>query len=64
MNIGELFVEGTEDDCTEFVEMKKKAAKTKFDELEGESENLNGEMKELKAILYAKFGNNINLETK
>jgi prefoldin subunit 4 len=64
MRYGEIFVEGTEEESVDFVEKAKKLAREKFSTLDAEREKIDGEMKELKAILYAKFGSNINLETK
>lgn len=60
--IGESFVELTNDEALSRLERLKAAETTETDGLRGKMEEMEREMKTLKAHLYAKFGTRINLE--
>lgn len=62
VKIGEVFWDVSNEQADEFVADKKKAQQDKTTELMGQKEQLVKAMDALKALLYAKFGNQINLE--
>ena len=60
--IGESFVELTNDEVLTRLERLKAADRVETEALRGKMEEMEREMKTLKAHLYAKFGSRINLE--
>merc|ERR1712156_969344 len=60
--IGEVFVEMTQDEVQETMEAKKEKISEEVTHLEGKVDELKAQMSNLKTHLYAKFGNAINLE--
>merc|ERR1711983_140504 len=60
--IGEVFVEMTQDEVQETMEAKKEKISEEVTQLEGKVDEIKGQMSDLKTHLYAKFGNAINLE--
>jgi prefoldin subunit 4 len=60
--IGESFVELTNDEVLARLERLKAADRVETEGLRGKMEEMEREMKTLKAHLYAKFGSRINLE--
>jgi len=60
--IGESFVELTNDEALSRLERLKASETAEADVLRGKMEEMEREMKTLKAHLYAKFGSRINLE--
>ncbi|KAJ8683569.1 hypothetical protein QAD02_019361 [Eretmocerus hayati] len=61
-HIGEVFVSQNLSKTMECLEEAKVKKEKEIVELEAKCETLKGEMSDLKAQLYAKFGNHINLE--
>ena len=59
--IGEVFVEMTQDEVQETMEAKKEKISEEVTQLEGKVDEIKGQMSDLKTHLYAKFGNAINL---
>lgn len=60
--IGESFIELTEDESLSRLELLKTKETAETDNLRAKMEEMEREMKTLKAHLYAKFGGRINLE--
>merc|ERR1739847_196126 len=60
--IGEVFVEMTQDEVQETLDKSKETLEEEVTKLEGKAEEIKGQMSNLKTHLYAKFGNAINLE--
>ena len=60
--IGEVFVEMTQDEVQETMEAKKEKISEEVTQLEGKVDEIKGQMSDLKTHLYAKFGNAIDLE--
>lgn len=63
VSIGDLLVHMTPEDTQQWLQDKMDGLKKQITELEKESGLVSEEMGKLKANLYAKFGNNIYLET-
>ena len=61
--MGEIFMDGTQDEVTELLAQLKEELEGKASKLKEERCEVEGKMKELKTQLYAKFGDNINLES-
>lgn len=62
IKLGEVFVRTDEDNATEFVESRLAEARKELETQKSERDQLQKEMSQLKAKLYAKFGKSINLE--
>lgn len=60
--IGESFIAVNKDDAEQLLESKKKELELRLKELERQIAPMKEEMSIIKAQLYAKFGNNINLD--
>jgi prefoldin subunit 4 len=60
--IGECFVEQSVDEAKGFIETRKVSYEKELKSLVDKIEQTKKRMNELKIILYAKFGKNINLE--
>ena len=60
--IGECFVEQSVDEAKGFIETRKVSYEKELKNLVDKIEQTKKRMNELKIILYAKFGKNINLE--
>ena len=60
--IGEIFVHMSGDDTQELLEKTKERLQEDLASLKSSAEKTEGVMSELKVQLYAKFGDNINLE--
>merc|ERR1711976_1106395 len=60
--IGEVFVHCTIDDTNQMLEESKERVNKEISGLETKAEEYQGILNDLKVKLYAKFGNNINLE--
>ncbi|XP_046375237.1 prefoldin subunit 4-like [Haliotis cracherodii] len=60
--IGEVFVSSTVDEANEMIEKAKENTQKAIEELEERAETHKKVLSDLKVQLYAKFGNNINLE--
>merc|ERR1712087_53038 len=60
--IGELFVNTTTEESTELIEKAKGTVQAEIAKLESQADSHKIVLSELKVQLYAKFGNNINLE--
>ncbi|XP_071785748.1 prefoldin subunit 4-like [Asterias amurensis] len=60
--IGEVFVSKSVSDATALLEQAKVEKEDEISSLERQCESIKGTLSDLKAQLYAKFGNNINLE--
>ncbi|XP_046563406.1 prefoldin subunit 4-like [Haliotis rubra] len=60
--IGEVFVSSTVDEANEMIEKAKESTQKAIEELEERAETHKKVLSDLKVQLYAKFGNNINLE--
>lgn len=63
IKVGEMYVDVTNDEATEFAEARMEREKGDLKAIQAEQATLNVEMDKLKAVLYAKFGQTINLET-
>lgn len=61
--MGEMFIFGKQEDVTELLERKKSEVVTEIDELKSQSSQYTQRLSDLKVVLYAKFGSNINLES-
>ena len=59
---GECFATFTPDEAETRLQADAKAAGADVERLSGELATITGEMAALKKVLYARFGNNINLE--
>jgi len=62
IKVGEVFMECSNEEAEEYVEAKKKEMEGEVKELLEERASLAADMEKLKALLYAKFGKQINLE--
>ncbi|KAJ8260105.1 hypothetical protein GJAV_G00177110 [Gymnothorax javanicus] len=60
--IGDVFISHTQDETQEMLEAAKEGLKNEIKELEGQVSSIQDILSDLKVQLYAKFGNNINLE--
>eukprot|EP00742_Colponemidia_sp_Colp-10_P001501 GILJ01001611.1.p1 GENE.GILJ01001611.1~~GILJ01001611.1.p1 ORF type:complete len:126 (-),score=24.41 GILJ01001611.1:103-480(-) len=60
--IGEAYMDVTEDTANEFLEGQIERTQAELDRLSGELDSVRSVMSTLKGQLYARFGNNINLE--
>lgn len=60
--VGVIFLHLKQKEVVEQLERDLESTQARIDELESEEEGLDSQLKELKSILYAKFGDNINLE--
>lgn len=60
--IGESFIEQSVDEAKGFIETRKVSYENELKNLVDKIEQTKKRMNELKIILYAKFGKNINLE--
>lgn len=63
IKVGEVYVEVPNDEAEEYVNAEVAEREEVMAGLEKEKASLEGQMSALKALLYAKFGNQINLET-
>lgn len=63
IRVGDLFVQVTNEEAEEYAAQQKEEREAELAALTEEKAGLVVEMKKLKAILYAKFGGTINLET-
>lgn len=61
--VGDILVNLEQDKIESWLEEKSSDLKSKLAELEKRKEEISGEMSELKALLYARFGDNIHLES-
>ena len=59
---GEAIVSAEEDQARDYVENLLNEKQEELDEKQDKLETLEGEMRDLKSYLYAKFGNSINLD--
>ncbi|KAJ1463183.1 hypothetical protein M885DRAFT_556896 [Pelagophyceae sp. CCMP2097] len=59
---GESFVDVEEDAATEYCEQEQAKLQAELDEHDGVISKIQARQKELKTILYGRFGSNINLE--
>lgn len=62
IKVGEIFFEGTNDEGTELLNKCIQRKKDAMNELKTESEGLEGQLGDLKKVLYEKFGDSIRLE--
>ncbi|KAF2362614.1 Prefoldin beta-like [Trinorchestia longiramus] len=60
--LGEVFLLKTQESATESIGKEKELVREEIDQLKSKASDLEASMSQLKADLYAKFGNNINLE--
>ena len=60
--IGEIFVHLTSEETQEYLETAKLKLQEEIKSLESQTGEVKGVLGDLKVKLYAKFGNNINLE--
>ncbi|XP_036389943.1 prefoldin subunit 4 [Megalops cyprinoides] len=60
--IGDVFISHTQEETQEMLETAKGALKEEIQTLEGRVSSIQEVLASLKVQLYAKFGNNINLE--
>ena len=60
--IGEVFVHCSTEDSTSMLESSQETLLNEINAMEGKCEDHKKILLDLKAQLYAKFGNNINLE--
>merc|ERR1712131_436488 len=60
--IGEVFISHTQEETQEMLEAAKEVLEQEVKELEGKVSAIQQVLGDLKVHLYAKFGNNINLE--
>jgi len=61
--IGEIFIHLSSEETQEYLENAKSKLKEEVKSLESQTEEVKALLGDLKVKLYAKFGNNINLET-
>jgi len=64
LELGEAWVETTEDEATESCETQVEDMQSRVDKLNQEEEDIAKEQATLKEILYGRFGKSINLEEK
>ena len=62
IRVGEVYVRVSNDEGEEWVKKEKAAVEERKSKMEAEKADIERQMKELKATLYAKFGKAINLE--
>lgn len=62
LNLGNAFFELCEEEATEFCEEEVTKLQQQADKLEEEEEEILQEQKQLKSVLYGRFGKSINLE--
>ncbi|CAN2390615.1 Prefoldin subunit 4 [Pristimantis euphronides] len=60
--IGDVFISHSQDETQEMLEVAKKGLQDEIDALQSRVESIQQVLGDLKVQLYAKFGNNINLE--
>ena len=60
--LGEAMVSVNEEAATAYVEQLQEEKQNELDEKQDRMEQMEGQMRDLKSYLYAKFGNSINLE--
>ncbi|XP_016432089.1 prefoldin subunit 4 isoform X3 [Sinocyclocheilus rhinocerous] len=60
--IGDVFISHSQEETQEMLEAAKEALQDEIKALEGRVSSIQGLLGDLKVQLYAKFGNNINLE--
>uniref|UniRef100_A0A1B6DQ76 Prefoldin subunit 4 n=1 Tax=Clastoptera arizonana TaxID=38151 RepID=A0A1B6DQ76_9HEMI len=60
--IGEIFISKSVEDTQKALEEEKEKLQKEIADVQAKSEKIKSEMSDLKVLLYAKFGNNINLE--
>ncbi|XP_020624667.1 prefoldin subunit 4-like [Orbicella faveolata] len=60
--IGEIFIHLSSEETQEYLEKAKSKLQEEMKSLESQSGEIKGVLGDLKVKLYAKFGNNINLE--
>lgn len=60
--VGEVFIMKTQEDATENINKEKEIVREEIAALKTKAADFEVIMSQLKADLYAKFGNNINLE--
>ena len=60
--LGEAFIAVDDDAAGQFVEKLQEEKQEELEKKQDDLEQIEGKMKDLKAALYAKFGNSINLE--
>lgn len=63
LQVGDLMVNLTPDKLREYLESKMTGINASLTEAESKKESIAEEMSQLKAHLYARFGNNIHLES-
>lgn len=62
LSVGEVFVMSSHDDVVSIAESKHHSCKSEITILDSERRDIDDEMNQLKALLYAKFGKSINLD--
>uniref|UniRef100_A0A7S2V806 Prefoldin subunit 4 n=1 Tax=Fibrocapsa japonica TaxID=94617 RepID=A0A7S2V806_9STRA len=62
--LGEVFIECNEDYATEYLDKEQEKTQVLVDQLSEEEHTILERQKELKEVLYARFGSSINLEDK
>ncbi|XP_072270296.1 prefoldin subunit 4 [Pyxicephalus adspersus] len=60
--IGDVFISHSQEETQEMLEAAKKALEEEMESLQSRVESIQQVLSDLKIQLYAKFGNNINLE--
>ncbi|NWU61186.1 PFD4 protein, partial [Pterocles burchelli] len=60
--IGDVFISHSQEETQEMLEEEKKSLQEEIEALESRVESIQRVLSDLKVQLYAKFGNNINLE--
>ncbi|XP_015737589.1 prefoldin subunit 4 [Coturnix japonica] len=60
--IGDVFISHSQEETQEMLEEAKRSLQEEIDTLESRVESIQRVLSDLKVQLYAKFGNNINLE--
>ncbi|KAK3882209.1 hypothetical protein Pcinc_013382 [Petrolisthes cinctipes] len=60
--VGEVFIMKSQDESQEAINAQREALQEEISNLNGRASELQDTMTQLKGDLYAKFGNNINLE--
>ncbi|XP_035243055.1 prefoldin subunit 4 [Anguilla rostrata] len=60
--IGDVFISHTQEETQDMLEAAKESLKDEIKGLEGQVSSIQEVLSDLKVQLYAKFGNNINLE--
>lgn len=62
IQVGEVFIQVTNEQAEEFAHKRQQELQTEVDTLRSQIDDIQQQMKELKVKLYAKFGDQINLE--